>query len=148
MGKGTIISGYHGCQTLLRGIESRYDKEGEHEMKDMIKGKVISANELSKLMTIDDSEGITYSDIEKMFSDADLKEYDELCECFVELIGNKNNIEQWDMLFDPVTGSCLMNTLNNIEELRSKYNLPGIFHKIWRAKPLDNDRFEYDEVSW
>ena len=117
-------------------------------MKDMIKGKVISASELSKLMTIDDSEGINYSDIEKMFSDADLKEYGRLCECFVESIGNRNNMEQWDMLFDPATGLCFMNTLNNIEELRSKYDLRGIFHKIWRAKPLDNDRFEYDEVSW
>lgn len=113
----------------------------------MIKGKIVSASELSRLITTDDSEGITYSDIEKMFSDEDLREYDRLCGSFVELIGEKNNIEQWDMLSDPANGLDLMNALNSIEELRSKYNLPGTFHKIWRAKPLD-DRFEYDEVSW
>ena len=117
-------------------------------MKNMIKGEILSASELSRLITTDDSEGITYSDIEKMFSDEDLKEYNRLCDCFVELIGDKDNMEQWDMLLDPTTGLDLMSILNSIEELRGKYNLPGTFHKIWRAKPLDDDRFEYDEVSW
>lgn len=117
-------------------------------MRNMIKGETVSASELSRLITADDSEGITYSDIEKMFSDEDLGEYDRLCECFVELTGDKNNIEQWDMLLDPAAGLDLMNMLNSIEELRSKYDLPGTFHKIWRAKPLDDDKFEYDEVSW
>ena len=117
-------------------------------MKNMIKGKILSADELSRLLTTDDSEGITYSDIEKMFSDEDLKEYDGLCENFVKLIGNKNNIEQWDMLLDPATGLDLVSVLNRIEELRSKYNLPGTFHRMWRVKPLKDDKFEYDEVSW
>lgn len=117
-------------------------------MKNMINGKILSVDELSRLLTTDDSEGITYSDIEKMFSDEDLKEYDRLCECFVELIGNKNNIEQWDMLLDPATGLDLINILNRIEELRGKYNLLGTFHKIWRAKPLNDDKVEYDEISW
>ena len=117
-------------------------------MKNIIKGKVVSASELSRLLSTDDSEGITYSDIEKMFSDEDLKEYDRLCECFVQLIGDKNNIEQWDMLLDPATGLELMSILNRIEELRSKYNLPGAFHRMWRAKPLNDDKWEYDEVSW
>jgi len=117
-------------------------------MKNMIEGKIVSASELSRLITTDDSEGITYNDIEKMFSDEDLKEYDSLCERFVELVDNKNNIEQWDMLLDPATGLDLMNTLNRIEELRGKYNLPGTFHKIWRAKPLNDNKVEYDEVSW
>jgi len=57
-------------------------------------------------------------------------------------------MEQWDMLLNPITGVNLTSTLNRIEELRDKYNLPGTFHKIWRAKPLHNDNFEYDEVSW
>jgi len=117
-------------------------------MKNMIKGKILSVDELSKLLTTDGSEGITYSDIEKMFSDEDLKEYDRLCMSFVRLIGNKSSSEQWDMLFDPTLGLNLMSTLNRIEELRSKYNLPGTFHKIWRAKPLNDDKFEYDEISW
>jgi hypothetical protein len=122
--------------------------EGEHQMKNIIKGKIVSANELSRLMTTDDSEGITSSDIEKMFSSEDLKEYNMLCENFVKLIGNKNNKEQWDMLLDPATGLNLTSILNSIEELRSKYNLPGTFHRMWRAKPLSADKFEYDEVSW
>jgi hypothetical protein len=41
-----------------------------------------------------------------------------------------------------------MGILNRIEGLRGKYNLPGTFHRICRAKPPDDDRFEYDEVSW
>jgi hypothetical protein len=117
-------------------------------MKNMIKGQIVSVSELSRLITTDDSEGITYSDIEKMFSSEDLKEYNMLCESFVKLIGNRNNKEQWDMLLDPATGSDLMGILNRIEGLRGKYNLPGTFHRICRAKPPDDDRFEYDEVSW
>jgi len=121
--------------------------EGEHKMK-KIEGKIASAGDLSRLLTTDDSEGITYDDIERMFSNEDLKEYDLLCESFVRLIGDKNNIEQWDMLLDAATGLELVSTLNRIEELRSKYNLPGTFHRIWRAKPINDDKFEYDEVSW
>ena len=117
-------------------------------MKDMIKGKIISVDELSVLLTTDDSEGITYGDIEKMFSQEDLREYNRLYEEFTKLIGSKNNKEQWDMLLNPSTGLTLTSMLNKIEELRDKYNLPGTFHRIWRAKPLDNDKFEYDEVSW
>ena len=117
-------------------------------MKELIKGKIISADELARLLSTDDSNGITYSDIEKMFNNEDLKEYNTLCENFVKLIGNKSNIEQWDMLLDPVTGFNLTSILNRIEELRSKYNLPGAFHRIWRAKPLSNGKFEYDELSW
>jgi hypothetical protein len=117
-------------------------------MKTRIKGKILSVDELSRLLTTDDSEGITYSDIEKMFTSEDLKQYDGLCEKFVRLIGNKNNEEQWDMLLDPARGLELVSTLNRIEELRAKYNVPGTFHKMWRAKPLDGDRVEYDEVSW
>ena len=117
-------------------------------MKNMIKGKILSVDELSKLITNDDSQGITYSDIERMFSGKDLKEYDMLCESFARLIGNKDNKEQWDMLLDPVAGYNLTSILNRIEDLRSKYNLPGTFHRIWRAKPLNDDNFEYDEVSW
>ena len=117
-------------------------------MKRLIKGKIVSVDELAKLSTTDDSEAVTYSDIEKMFSNEDLEKYNRLCEDFVNLIGNKNNIEQWDMLSNPVTGLNLTSILNRIEELRSKYNLPGTFHRIWRAKPLSNGKFEYDEVSW
>jgi hypothetical protein len=117
-------------------------------MKTVIKGKIVSVDELTKLSTIDDSEGITYSDIQKMFNNEDLEEYDRLCENFVNLIGKKNNIEQWDVLLDPATGLNLTSLLNRIEELRSKYDLPGTFHRIWRAKPLSNGKFEYDEVSW
>ena len=117
-------------------------------MKNIIQGKILSVDEFSRLLTTDDSEGITYSDIEKMFSDEDLKEYDRLCERFVELVGDKNNIEQWDILLDPATGLDLMSILNGIEELRGKYNLPGTFHKIWRAKPMGDDKVEYDEISW
>ena len=117
-------------------------------MKNIIKGKILSADEVSRLLTTDDSVGITYSDIEKIFSEEDLKEYNRLCKCFVELIGNKNNQEQWGMLLDPINGLNLTSTLNRIEELRTKYDLPGTFHKIWRAKPLSDNEFEYDEISW
>ena len=119
-------------------------------MKELIKGKIVSAEELAKISTTDDSEGITYSDIEKIFTNEDLKEYNRLCKNFVHLIGNKNNKEQWDMLLDPSTGFGLdlVSTLNRIEELRSKYNLPGTFHRMWSAKPLSNGKLEYDEISW
>ena len=117
-------------------------------MKTRIKGKILSVDEFSRLLTTDDSKGITYGDIEKTFSSEDLKEYNRLCEKFVKLIGNKNNKEQWDMLLDPATGLNLISILNRIEELRGKYNLPGTFHKIWRAKPLNDNKVEYDEVSW
>lgn len=117
-------------------------------MKRLIKGEIISADELAKLSTTDNSEGITYRDIEKMFNNEDLEEYNRLCKNFVNLIGNKNNMRQWDMLLDPVIGLDLTSTLNRIEELRSKYNLPGTFHRIWRATLLSNGEFEYDEVSW
>ena len=122
--------------------------EGECEMRTMIKGKILSTEEFSRLVTVDDSEGITYSDIKKTFSTEDLKEYDKLCTRFFNLIGNKNNKEQWDALLDPATGLELMNTLNGIGELRGKYNVPGTFHKMWRAKPLGDNKVEYDEVSW
>lgn len=117
-------------------------------MKIVIRGKILSTDEFSRLVTTDDSEGITYTDIKRMFSNEDLKEYDRLCACFFKLIDNKNNMEQWDMLLDPVAGLDLMSILNRIEELRGKYNLPGTFHKIWRAKPLNDNKVEYDEVSW
>jgi len=117
-------------------------------MKRLIKGKIVSADELTKLLTTDDSEGITYTDIEKMFNNEDLKEYNRLCENLTNLIGDKNNTERWDMLLDPVTGFNLTSILNRIEELRSKYNLPGTFLGLRRLKPLSNGKFEYDEVSW
>ena len=117
-------------------------------MRNVVKGKILSRKELSKLLTTDDSEGITYSDIERMCSSEDLKEYNTLCEKFLKLTGNKNNEEEWHMLLDPATGLDLMSTLNRIQELRSKYDLRGTFHKIWRAKPVGGDKFEYDEVSW
>ncbi len=117
-------------------------------MKNIIKGKILPVSELSKFLAADDSAGITYSDIERMFSEDDLKEYNSLCGCFVKLISNKSSKEQWDMLLDPATGLTLTSTLNKIEELRAKYHLPGTFHKIWRAKPLKHDKFEYDEISW
>ena len=117
-------------------------------MKTIIRGKILTIDELSKLLTADDSEGITYADIKKAFSDKDLKEYDRLCAYFLKLIDNKNNKEQWDMLLDPAKGLELVTTLNRIEELRAKYNVPGTFHKVWRVKTLDGDRVEHDEVSW
>lgn len=117
-------------------------------MKTVIRGKILSTGEFSRLLTTDDSEGIAYADIKKMFSNEDLKEYDRLCACFVRLIDNKNNKEQWHMLLDPARGLELVSTLNRIEELRAKYDVPGTFHKVWKAKTLDGNRVEYDEVSW
>jgi hypothetical protein len=117
-------------------------------MKTLIKGKIVSAGEAAKLITTDDSEGITYSDIQRMFSNEDLKEYNRLCRNLLFSIGNKSRSEQWDMLLDPVTGLNLVSILNRIEELRSKYNLPGTFYRLWQVKPLSNGKLEYDEVSW
>lgn len=118
-------------------------------MKELIKRRVVSAGELAELTTGDmSSMGITYDDIEKMFSSEDLTEYARLCERFISLVGDKSNMEQWDMLFDPVMGLELVSVLNRIQELREKYNLPGVLHKLWRASPLSNGNFEYDEVSW
>jgi hypothetical protein len=118
-------------------------------VKELIKKRVVSADELTKLTTGDMGDmGITYDDIERIFSSEDLAEYNRLCERFVSLVGDKSNTEQWDMLFDPVAGLELVSVLNRIQELRERYNLPGVFHRLWRASPLGNGNFEYDEVSW
>jgi hypothetical protein len=117
-------------------------------VKRIVKKRVVTAVELATLTTRDDSEGITYNDIEQLFSSQDLAEYNALCKRFVDLVEGKNNIEQWDVIFHPVLGPVLVSTLNRIEELRGKYFLPGTFHSVWRAKPLGSDRFEYDEISW
>ena len=117
-------------------------------MKNLVKGKIVSLEELTRLSNADDSKGITYSDIEKMFNSEDLEEYNRLCTNFTSLIGDNDNIKQWDMILDPVTGLDLISILNRIEKLRIKYKLPGTFHRIWRATLLSNDKFEYDEVSW
>jgi hypothetical protein len=119
------------------------------EMKEFIKGKVVSPDELAKLVTMDmGGMGITYDDIKKLFRSEDLTEYDSLCMRFVNLVGNKSKKEEWDMLLNPVTGLEFMSVLNRIQEIREKYNLPGVFHRMWSAKPLDNGKFEYDEISW
>ena len=117
-------------------------------MKELIKGKIVTVEEATKLITTDHSKGITYSDIEKIFTNEDLKEYDRLCKDFVHLTGNKSREEQWNMLLDPVTGLDLVSILNKIEELRSKYNLPGTFYRPTNVKPLSNGKLEYDEISW
>ena len=117
-------------------------------MKELVKGRIVSAEELAKLMTVDTETNITYNDIEKMLSSEDLAEYNRLCECFITLIGDKSNVDQWNILFHPTAGLELMSVLNRIQELREKYNLPGVFHRVWRAKPLNKGTFEYDEISW
>ena len=124
-------------------------KTQEENVKEFIKGRVVSVDELTKLTTSDEgSMGITYNGIEKIFSSEDLAEYNRLCECFISLIGDKSNIEQWNMLFHPTAGLELMSVLNRIQELREKHNLPGVFHRVWRAEPLSNGNFEYDQISW
>ena len=117
-------------------------------MKELAKGRIVSADELTELTLQDDSLGITYEDIKEVFSSEDLAEYNRLCRRFTELVGDKNNIERWDMLFDPIVGLELVSVLNRIEELRGKYSLPGTFYKVWRAKPLSDGKFEYDEIAW
>ncbi len=118
-------------------------------MKELVKGRVVSVDELTKLTTGDmGSMGITYNDIEKVFSSEDLAEYDRLCKSFVSLVGGKSNEEQWDVLSHPILGLDLVSVLNRIQELREKYNLPGVFYRLWRASPLSHGNFEYDEVSW
>ena len=124
-------------------------KAQEENVREFVKGRVVSVDEITKLTTGDmGGVGITYNDIEKIFSSEDLAEYNRLCEHFISLIGDKSNIEQWNMLFHPIAGKELMSVLNRIQELREKYNLPGVFHRVWRAKPLSNGNFEYDEISW
>ena len=113
-----------------------------------IERRTVSATEVTRLLTADDSQGINYNDLKRMFSSEDLEEYDILCESFVRLIGDKSNKEQWDVVLDPANGLESVSTLNRIEELRARYNLPGKFHRIWRANPIGGNRFEYDEVSW
>jgi len=123
-------------------------KAVEENVKEVVKGRVVSVEELAQLTTQDDSMGITYDDIEKMFSSEDLAEYNRLCMSFVNLVGDKSKEEQWNMLFDPDYGLDLISVLNRIQEIREKYNLPGTFYRVWRASPLSNDNFEYDEISW
>jgi len=117
-------------------------------MKELVKGRVVSVEELAQLTTQDDSMGITYDDIEKIFSSEDLAEYNRLCLSFVNLIGDKSKEEQWNMLFHPNFGLDMMSVLNRIQEMREKYNLPGVFYRLFRARPLSNGNFEYDEISW
>jgi hypothetical protein len=104
--------------------------------------------ELVEQLNLDNETGITYDDIEKIFSKEDLTDYNGLCEYFVNLVGDKSNEDQWEIIMHPTAGLELVSTLNRIQELREKYNLPGVFHRLWRAKPLKNGNFEYDEVSW
>jgi len=117
-------------------------------VKEVVKGRIVSVEELAQLTTQDDSMGITYDDIEKMFSSEDLAEYNRLCMSFVNLVGDKSKEEQWNMLFDSDYGLDLISVLNRIQEMREKYNLPGTFYRVWRASPQSNDNFEYDEISW
>jgi len=123
-------------------------KTVEEHVKEVVKGRVVSVEELAQLTTQDDSMGITYDDIEKMFSSEDLAEYNRLCMSFVNLVGGKSKEEQWNMLFQPDYGLDLISVLNRIQEMREKYNLPGTFYRVWRASPLSNGNFEYDEISW
>jgi hypothetical protein len=134
---------------LPLSLDGRGEGEGEREMKEFIKGKIVSPDELAKLVTTDlGGKGITYDDIKKIFSNNDLAEYHRLCMCFVRLVGNKSKKEEWDMLFHPITGLEFMSVLNQIQEIREKYKLPGVFHRMWSAKPSNNGNFEYDEISW
>ena len=117
-------------------------------MKELVKGKIISAEELAKHLAVDNGTGITYDDIEKMFSREDLAEYNGLCKCFLNIVGDKSNEDQWEIIEHPTAGLELISTLNRIQELREKYDLLGVFHRLWRAKPLKSGNFEYDEISW
>jgi hypothetical protein len=117
-------------------------------VKELIKGKIVTAPELTKLMATENT-NITYNDIKKTFIGKDLEQYDALCTQFLSLVANKSNKEQWDMLLNGTpAGLDLVSTLNRIQKLREKYNLIGTFHKLWKAKPLKNGNFEYDEISW
>ncbi len=117
-------------------------------MKELIKGKIMSADELAKHLTVDNETGITYDDVEKILSREDLVEYNELCECFVNSVDDKSNEDQWNMLLHPTAGLELVSMLDKIQEIREKYALPGVFHRLWRATPLKNGNYEYDEISW
>ena len=87
---------------------------------------------------------ITYDDIKRLFSKADLAKYDSLCGEFVALTGNKTNIQLWDMAQYP---SKLRLVLDEIQALRQKYTfLKGsVFFKVWRANPKNK---QYEEMCW
>ena len=55
-------------------------------VKRIVKKRIVSVAELAALTTRDDSAGITYDDIEEVFSSEDLAEYNALCKSFVDLI--------------------------------------------------------------
>lgn len=88
---------------------------------------------------------ITYDDIKRLFSKDDLLKYNTLCEKFVELTDDKNNMELWDMVQQHP--SELRAILDEIHILREKYDfLKGeMFFKVWRLDPKTN---QYEEICW
>lgn len=87
---------------------------------------------------------ITYEDIKRKFSAEDLKAYNLLCEEFVRLTANKNNLELWNLVQYP---SALRIILDTIHKIREKYDfLKGsVFFKVWNFDPKDN---KYEEMKW
>ena len=87
---------------------------------------------------------ITYDDIKRMFSEADLHKYNELCKGFVNLTKGKNNIELWRLVQHP---SELRVILDEIHDLRSKYAFLEnvLFFNVWRFNPRGNG---YEEIRW
>ena len=88
---------------------------------------------------------ITYDDIKRLFSKDDLLKYNTLCEKFVELTDDKNNMELWDMVQQHP--SELRAILDEIHALREKYDfLKGeMLFKVWRLDPKTN---QYEEICW
>jgi hypothetical protein len=79
--------------------------------------------------------GFVYENIKSKFSPADLKNYDQLCARFAELSIGKNNITLWNELELP---GPLLNTLDEIHELRQQYNVivkGQPFYYIWVFDP-------------
>lgn len=69
---------------------------------------------------------------------------------WVRLIGSKSKSEKWDMMPDGTPETLdLISTLNRIEKIRHKYNIPGTFYKEYRLAPHDDKQHLLnDEISW
>jgi hypothetical protein len=95
---------------------------------------------------------LTYGDLKKIFSKEDLDKYDKLCLAFVKLTAGKNNMQLWQELVEDNAPSELGQTLNEIHEIRKKYDLHPelgeVFFSVYRRSWGKYGSSKYESVSW
>jgi poly(A) polymerase Pap1 len=95
---------------------------------------------------------LTYEDLKNIFSKEDLNRNDKLCLTFAELTAGKNNIQLWEELVEADAHSKLGQTLEEIQEIRKKYDLypelGEVFFSVYRRSWGKYGCSKYESVSW